>query len=333
MRFTALVLGFLLSLTLQAQQAPTPPGIQAPKSIKPYTLARCQAVNVDPKAGLLWRVYPSQNVHRATTPKGTLEFTAPPGLYEVELLAITSTEGQGIEVQEARTTIEIEAPAQPLPPTPPTPPQPPAPKPNAEQAIGRISFAGAGCTATVIYPQRPDGRWDILTAAHCCRPGATGTMSLKNGKRFNVKVVAHHPTQDIAWLVTVNPQDDLPYALLAPRNPAVNAKVWHMGYGIDRPGNREEGYVIHPENAQGQTQFYLSVSSGDSGGGILLQSTNEVVSTVCCTMGKGQAARMWGGSCEQIRKTRPKTVDAITQEEETLDDNWTPLQIPLRESE
>jgi hypothetical protein len=148
-------------------------------------------------------------------------------------------------------------------------------------------------------------------------------MSLKNGKRFGVQVVAHHPTQDIAWLVTTEPQEDLPYAMLARSNPHANAKVWHMGYGVDNPGNREEGFVVTPETNRGQTQFRLSVSSGDSGGGILLAATDEVISTVCCTSARGRFADVWGGSCQQARKTRPGNTH------ELLEEDWTPLEIPL----
>lgn len=299
---------------------PTTLSIAGETKYKPHSLVRLKAEGVDPRAGVLWRVYPSVGVQRATNPKGVLEFAAPPGVYEVELLAITNSEEQGIQVQEARVTVTIEAGSAPIPPPGPTPPVPPKPKTPASEAIGRIQFASAGCTATVIYPRRADGRWDVLTAAHCCNPGTSGTMSLKNGKRFGVQVVGHHKTQDIAWLVTTDVHEDLPYAMLAPSNPAAGVKIWHMGYGVDKPGNREEGSVVSPENGDGQTQFRLSVSSGDSGGSILRQDTDEVVSTVCCTSAKGQLANVWGGSCSQIRRTRPAYAS----------DEWTPLEIPIR---
>lgn len=313
----AVMIGFV------SAQSPTL-SIVGEKTYKPHSLVRLRADGVDPRAGILWRVYPSQGVQRATNPKGVLEFAAPPGTYEVELLAITSSEEQGIQVQEARVTVTIEGSTTPPPaPTPPVPPTPPKPKLPASEAIGRIQFGNAGCTATVIYPRRADGRWDILTAAHCCNPGTSGTMSLKNGKRFGVQVVGHHKTQDIAWLVTTDVHEDLPYAMLAPSNPAAGVKIWHMGYGVDKPGNREEGWVVAPENGDGQTQFRLSVSSGDSGGSILRQDTDEVVSTVCCTSAKGQLANVWGGSCEQIRRTRPSRTD-------DTGDDWTPMEIPIR---
>jgi hypothetical protein len=37
-------------------------------------------------------------------------------------------------------------------------------------ALGRFRFGKAGCTATMIGSRRPDGCWDVLTAARLLRP-------------------------------------------------------------------------------------------------------------------------------------------------------------------
>jgi hypothetical protein len=293
---------------------------------KPHSLVRLRAEGVDAKAALLWRVHPSKDVQRATTPRGLLEFAAHPGTYEVELLVIRAV-GDGLQVDEARVTVEIE-PCQPVPPTPPAPPKP-DPKPPGDGkldpagALGRIRFSNAGCTATVIGPRRSDGRWDVLTAAHCVSGvGARGTLTLKDGRSLGLRVVAHHPTPDVAWCVTEDIVADLPYALIAARNPEPGTAIWHMGFGVDRPGNREEGTVIERENAQGQLRMILSVSSGDSGGGIFRVDTNELISVVCCTSGMGRRVSMWGCSAEVAQRTRPKGTDT--------EGVWMPVPIPLR---
>jgi hypothetical protein len=116
---------------------------------------------------------------------------------------------------------------------------------------------------------------------------------------------------------------DLPYALIAAKNPEPGTAVWHMGYGVDKPGNREDGTVAEPENAQGQLRMILSVSSGDSGGGIFRADTNELVSVVCCTSGMARKVSMWGCSTEMARRTRPKSAD-------DAEEAWVPVPIPLR---
>ncbi|HXG09472.1 MAG TPA: trypsin-like peptidase domain-containing protein [Gemmataceae bacterium] len=317
---------FLLSLVLACAPAAARADtlrIAGETKYKPHSLVRLRAEGVDAKAAILWRVHPSKDVQRATTPRGVLEFAAHPGTYEVELLVIR-TLGDGLEVDEARVTVEIE-PCRPVPPTPPKPdPKPPGSgKLDPVNAIGRIRFGNAGCTATVIGPRRPDGRWDVLTAAHCVAGvGQRGTLTLKDGRTLGLRVVAHHKTPDVAWCVTEEEVADLPYALIAARNPEPGTPIWHMGYGVDQPGNREDGTVVEGENGQGQLRMILSVSSGDSGGGIFRSDTNELVSVVCCTSSMGRKVSTWGCSAEVAQRTRPRQTDA--------EEAWTPVVIPLR---
>jgi hypothetical protein len=289
---------------------------------KSHSLVRLRAEGVDAKAALLWRTHPSKDVQKATAPRGVFEFAAHPGAYEVELLVISQS-ADGLKVEESRVTVEIES----CSPTPPKPdPKPPGGdgKLDPVAALGRIRFGSAGCTATVIGPRRSDGRWDVLTAAHCVNGvGQRGTMSLKDGRSLGIKVVARQSGPDVAWCVTEDVVDALPYALVAEANPLPGTPIWHMGYGVDKPGNREDGTVTGGENSNGQLRMSLSVSSGDSGGGIFRTDTNEVISTVCCTSGVGRQVAMYGASTEAIRRTRPTNV--------TVDEEWTPIQIPLVE--
>jgi hypothetical protein len=209
-------------------------------------------------------------------------------------------------------------------PTPPTPPNPPAPetKPDPFNAIAKLSFPGVGCSATVIGPRRPDGRWWVLTASHCCKgPGQHGTIRFRSGKTVGVVVQHLDRTPDYAWMLTETNGDDLPYTTLAPETPPVGSPIWHAGYGVDVPGNVEKGSILQLPDNNGQIRMRLSVSSGDSGGGICLDSDGRVVSCVCCTSGIGRLSDVWGTSVEAARKG---------QIEESAIWEWTPSPVPIR---
>jgi hypothetical protein len=198
---------------------------------------------------------------------------------------------------------------------------PPTPKTDPLQAITRIQFASAGCTATIIGPRREDGRWLLLTAAHCvAREGMGGVATVRDGRRVSVKVAKMDKTSDLAWLLTDDSIDSLPGATLAASPPPVGRKVWHQGYGIDRPDNRETGEVLSMPDSKGQIRFMLSVSSGDSGGGIIDAESGEVVGAVCCTSGLSRKVTMWGGGPDAARKLLRSVAS----------DKWEPLQMPVR---
>lgn len=217
------------------------------------------------------------------------------------------------------------APTPPAPtpptPTPPAPPIPPAPKADTLAAIGRIQFGNAGCTATVIAPRRPDGKWWVLTAAHCVDSiGQRGSMKFRNGQQCGLVVVSLNRKADCCWCLTDTNTVEYPFAYLAKASPAPGSRIWHAGYGVDVPGNREDGTVTTGPNSDGQIEMRLSVSSGDSGGGIALNENGEVISCVCCTTAKGQVARVWGASPEAIAAARSTAA---------FDEEWIP--IPIRE--
>lgn len=214
---------------------------------------------------------------------------------------------------------------QPCPPPKVDPPivvpPPSQPKTDPVLATGRLRFGSSGCTATVIGPRRPDGRWDVLTAAHCTgNPGARGTLTMKDGRVLPVTVAVREQTADISWMVTDGPVESLPFATLAAVNPGTDTPIWHEGYGVDRPGNHEAGRVLGI-TSQGQLSMELSVSSGDSGSGIFRADTNELVAVVCCTTRKGAKVVMYGGSCERANQLRPAAT-ADTSE-------WQPMDIPI----
>lgn len=122
-------------------------------------------------------------------------------------------------------------------------------------------------------------------------------------------------------MVTDGNNTVLPHALAAEKSPPVGTRIWHAGYGVDVPGNREDGSVTGAPDGNGQLRFRLSVSSGDSGGGIVIDDSGRVVSSVCCTTNRGTVADVWGCSPERFRAGQRDTVDL---------DHWHPIDVPLR---
>lgn len=197
-----------------------------------------------------------------------------------------------------------------LPPLPPLPieqpPAPPAPPPAKHaDAIGRVFLGRSMCSCAAIGPKRADGRWNVLCAEHCTAGrGQRGVMVLRDGREIPVTVASVAGRADWCWMVTDQPAE-LPHLMLASGNPPVGTKVFHMGYGVDKPGNREDGEVTGWDAARSQLRFRLSVSSGDSGGPICRADTGEVVSCVCCTYSR--PGQMWtqGSSTDALTGGRP----------------------------
>ncbi len=199
------------------------------------------------------------------------------------------------------------------------------PKHKAEESIVRLSMGNVGCTGTIIGPLSPSDRQiEILTAAHCIKVGATGKATLKDGRVLNFTCKTRDPASDAAWLVADHPGGDFPYLLLADRNPDDGEVVWHQGYGIDRPGNRESGLFKGSAANGQQCKFRLSVSPGDSGGGIILDSQSKVISPVCCTTRLAGTGDVFGAAPEFAAKIRPKR--AASEEEPPL--YWPVLPMP-----
>lgn len=182
--------------------------------------------------------------------------------------------------------------------------KPPHFKPG--DAIGQTRFGNAGCSATIIGPVGDDDHFiDVLTAAHCQEKGARGTMKIKDGRAFEVECIAIDHKADVAWLRAERPAGPVPFLLMADESPVPGAKVWHMGYGIDKPANKEEGHFVGETPDAQKFQYRLSVSPGDSGGGILLTSNSRVLSPVCCTTRLGGTGDVWGGTPARALAIRP----------------------------
>ena len=208
-----------------------------------------------------------------------------------------------------------------VPPPPPTVPAPPATKPDPEpapppkpeptkepiRAVVRVIMSGGYCSGTIVGAPRKDGTVTIVTAAHCLRAvGERVTLhtlhDTGNTRSFAATAIAIDRTADAAILVSESPQPGLPWLPLATETPEVNTAIWHAGFGQDQPGNVEKGRVLAKPNRDGQTQYWLSVSPGDSGGGIMLDSQGRLLSPVCCTTNLAAPGNVWGAAPEVLQR-------------------------------
>lgn len=200
--------------------------------------------------------------------------------------------------------------AEPRPPIDQPPPMPPGPLPDPLNAICKIRTTVGGCSATVIGPRRQDGRYWVLSAAHCIsQVGENVDAMFRNGKTSSFKVVNYDKRADWCWMVTATNTIDLPFAYLAERSPGIGEEIWHSGFGVDKPGNRENGVVLSTEQENGRIRLRLSVSSGDSGGGFLLNKDGKVFSSCCCTVWDGRSQWTEGASTERIRSGLTEKID------------------------
>lgn len=297
----AAILAALFVCTFARCLGAEPLKIDGPATVEPYRLA-VLAPNVRSSgAAYLWDVEPEDRADVMELDAGFVVMTGPPGEYRIKLVMIEAKDGKTITTT-ARHRLTI---GTPKPPAPPQPPQPQKPTSMVPQCIGKLRVGSSGCTATPIYPRRPDGRWDVLTASHCTADvGTRGTLTLKDGRTFGMTVTARQRGSDLSWFVTDDPVEDMPYGVLAESDPAKGTPVWQAGYGLTTPTVPKHGFTIGP-SSNGQYSFRLLVNSGDSGGPVFSSDTNEIVASVCCTHGLGEMTTMYGGSATTARRLRP----------------------------
>lgn len=192
-------------------------------------------------------------------------------------------------------------------------PEPGKPEPKLKadpaKATVKLRWGNSACTATVIGPRRADGRWWILSAAHCTEGvGSRGKVLLPDGRTLAVEVMARNSSADLSWLLCDEKGMDLPFAVLSAANAKPGAKIWHCGFGDDKPGNRETGEVLAGANDDGKIRMMLSVSPGDSGSGIFSEETGELIAVTCCTSMIRRKASMYGGGAVAARLLKPADV-------------------------
>jgi Trypsin-like peptidase domain len=186
--------------------------------------------------------------------------------------------------------------------------------PASRNALGVLRVGNGQCTGTVCQPMLAGGRWQILTASHCIRKGQRGTFRLKDGRTVNVTCTAWDGESDCAWLTTDAPLGEgLPAARLAKQPARTGDAIWHAGFGIDKPGNLERGTCVAAPDQNRQSQYRISVSPGDSGGGMFLTSTNELLSPVCCTTCLGCVGQVWAAGPVACARIRPGAVAFVAE--------------------
>lgn len=278
------------------------------------SLVRVVLLGSEQATSISWLVVPEpDSMQRATTPPHIFEAVLPPGRYQVIVIVMYSGADGSPRLYVGSVIVVVRSrdpppPPQPTPPPKPEPPKPPEPqwKRDTWNAIGRIRFGSSGCSATHI---RVDGQRAslFLTAAHCVSgTGQIGEFVSRDGQvTLRVRVIGTDRSSDCAWLIADDGRlhTELPYAVLADRHPEPREAVWHGGFGIDKPGNREVGVYLREQTRNRQLVYHLSVSSGDSGGAIVWTAMDTVLSPVCCTTDLGRAGEVAGASplaCRQL---------------------------------
>lgn len=194
-------------------------------------------------------------------------------------------------------------PTDPPPAPPPTTPTVPPPTQDPLLAIGKLVMSGGTCSATVISPPDRQGAQLLLSAAHCVQTiGETCQFYTRSGAMIACRVKAINRGPDVSILETEMLRAPLPYLHVAASTPPAGTPVMHAGFGVHVPGNTERGKVLQSNNGSGQVMFELSVSPGDSGGGICLNSEGQVISPVCCTTRIAAVGQVFGGRPEEIHR-------------------------------
>lgn len=180
------------------------------------------------------------------------------------------------------------------------PPPKPAIVPDPLKAIVKIRSAGSGCTATILNVKPTPTSYYMMTASHCVRGGpgyGTATLAHGDGKTYDWKVVRVDTRADLC-LCVIETKDVLPVCDIAVDEPTDGTECWHQGFGVDRPGNREKCYIVGSTNSDGMNHYRGSVSSGDSGGGLIRADNGHWVGAVCC----GRSGEFWCGGVRAAKK-------------------------------
>lgn len=259
--------------------------------VPPFSLAKLSVPSA--AADVSWSIEPSDKVSIADTSPNRLQFTAPPGKYLVSVRYVYDGVRYSGRLVVVFQDVGKDAPE-------------PKPKEKIDswESISRIRFGSSFCSA-VLLPALNAPCYYALTAAHCIsHVGQEGRFSLRDGGTvYRAVVAAANRTSDWAILIIPDLRPDAESASgvrvaklsQGPYQPKINELVWHGGFGVDKPGNREEGRFVGGPDSSGQYQYILSVSPGDSGGGIF-SSEDYLLSPVCCTTAPSRVGRVWGAA-------------------------------------
>lgn len=187
-----------------------------------------------------------------------------------------------------------EKPAEKPQPAAPEKPQPPSSY-EPKRAAVHFRSGSAGCSGTFLAIGNPR-KYFLLTAAHCISGLGVKCEIEFEGRKLTGKVVARQASVDIALVTVEYDGPPLPVARIASSPPAVGDRLWHKGYGVDKPGNVEHGKVVTVGDADDPCWYTTRLSSGDSGSGQFREDTGELVALGCW----GSAGRCGGPSWAQI---------------------------------
>ena len=301
------------------------PTLKVPDNPKAGKITTITVVDAPPGSVIVWRISPepTDSVDRGQELLAVLAA----GDYFVSA-SVISRDGEGLSRVDLRTAFTVGGGGGGGGGPGPGPGPGPAPKVDPMGARVRLTHGRAGCTASVIAPRRDDGRYWVVSAAHCVEgSGKAATGVLPDGTRLALTLVATDQRADLALYLTEKDVGQLPALTVAKAAAAKGVRVWHAGYGVDKPGNREEGTAISGPNPDGQCEYLISVSSGDSGGPIVHGETGEWLGAVCCTTRRGAVGRVWAGGPEALRRLLSSAGAKLAGNRE---EGWTPLPIPIR---
>jgi len=206
-----------------------------------------------------------------------------------------------------------------------TPPAPPKPSVQTQfdpsNAIHKVIMQRGYCSGTIVAHSessvlRPDKRLWVVSAAHCF--GEVGNKvqhQLRDGRTLVGTVCAIDRGADCALVITDPITESfgvVPYTTVASIGSySVGNPVWHQGFGVHIPGNKEIGKIADLTNQRGQVRYRLSVSQGDSGGGIIHDATGRLLSPVCCTTQLNAMGDVWGAAPERILRMMATPTDYV----------------------
>lgn len=178
----------------------------------------------------------------------------------------------------------------------------------------KTTIPGWSCSAVVLHAHRPDGRIVFASAYHCMRP-APGKRSfyLPGVGRTYAVTLAIFRDRDVALFLCE--RDDLvgvSAARLAPELPRHGAEVYHRGFTTRPKIDPVSGLVDTSRRYPGYIYLRCQASPGDSGGGVYLKATGEVVGVTSKVAAYGTVGPMWAGNLigldGHLHKDAPKAV-------------------------
>lgn len=310
-------------MTVLAVAAPSQPALHFDRiEVEAGKLVRVTLEGAPPDCDINWLIIPEPDgLERAITVPTRLEFIAPPGDYQI-ICCVLVRDGEKVwqriltgkvRVRPAVQPPQPSPPPRPEPPGGPAPPTPPSPTwvRNTMAAMGVTQTGSGRCTATHVKISATQSRSVFLTAAHCV--GAVGSKVVFTTRRLPTELTVHcvvvavNRDADCAWLMAEDNRLywEIPYAELSGELPPNGTAVWHAGFGVNIPGNTEEGTVVAVETEQ--LQFDLSASPGDSGAAIVWRVRDQIVSVVCCGTTPGRRGPVWGARTDRIHDTWEKS--------------------------